>query len=168
RDFHVTGVQTCALPILRRMSYSALMRPPSGRVRARIWQRLETRHAVGIPMASLPDLAERHDQAPALVSDAMRVARLCDGGDQMVTRVLDAATRLARGGADPAPRHHSEAPWSPELANADLDLRLIEARLAAPDAPRRVSFCLDGPAGTGKSAWARQLARTIGMPVIEK
>ena len=162
------SVEACDPAFLRRMSYSALMRPPSGRVRARIWQRLETRHAVGIPMASLPDLAERHDQAPALVSDAMRVARLCDGGDQMVTRVLDAATRLARGGADPAPRHHSEAPWSPELANADLDLRLIETRLAAPDAPRRVSFCLDGPAGTGKSAWARQLARTIGMPVIEK
>ena len=162
------SVEACDPAFLRRMSYSALMRPPSGRVRARIWQRLETRHAVGIAMASLPDLAERHDQAPALVSDAMRVARLCDGGDQMVTRVLDAATRLARGGADPAPRHHSEAPWSPELANADLDLSLIETRLAAPDAPRRVSFCLDGPAGTGKSAWARHLARTIGMPVIEK
>jgi SpoVK/Ycf46/Vps4 family AAA+-type ATPase len=162
------SVEACDPAFLRRMSYSALMRSPSGRVRTRIWHRLETRHVVGIPMASLSDLAERHDQAPALVSDAMRVARLCDGGDQMVTRVLDAATRLARGGADPAPRHHSEAPWSPEIVNADLDLRLIETQLAALDAPRRVSFCLDGPAGTGKSAWARHLARTIGMPVIEK
>src|SRR5690606_40211764 len=98
RDFHVTGVQTCALPILRRMSYSALMRPPSGRVRARIWQRLETRHAVGIPMASLPDLAERHDQAPALVSDAMRVARLCDGGDQMEIGRASCRERVGIGG----------------------------------------------------------------------
>ena len=31
-----------------------------------------------------------------------------------------------------------------------------------------MSFCLDGPAGSGKSAWARHLARRIGMPVVEK
>jgi SpoVK/Ycf46/Vps4 family AAA+-type ATPase len=59
-------------------------------------------------------------------------------------------------------------PWQPDLARADADLGRIEARLAAPGAPRRISFCLEGPAGTGKSAWARHLARVIGMPVIEK
>jgi len=84
------SVERCDPAFLRRMSYSALMRPPSGRVRARIWQRLIERHGLGIPMASLPDLAERHDQAPALVSDAMRVARLCEGGDQMVSTELSA------------------------------------------------------------------------------
>lgn len=162
------SVEYCDPAFLRRMSYSALMRPPSGRVRARIWQRLEARHTVGIPTDALPRLAERHDQAPALVSDAMRVARLCEGGHNMVSQVLDAAARLAGGGVDAPPRHHSEVPWQPALTNTDTDLRLIEARLAAPDAPRRISFCLDGPAGTGKSAWARHLAQVIGMPVVEK
>ncbi len=162
------SVETCDPAFLRRMNYSALMRPPSGRVRARIWQRLEARHAAGIPDAELSVLAERHDQAPALVSDAMRVARLCNGGDAMVSQVLDAAARLAKGGADTAPRHHSEVPWQPSLARADIDLGRIEARLAASGAPRRVSFCLEGPTGTGKSAWARHLARTIDLPVHEK
>ncbi|WP_164682020.1 AAA family ATPase [Fuscovulum blasticum] len=162
------SVESCDPAFLRRMSYSTLMRPPSGRVRARIWQRLDARHGVGIPATRLPNLAARHDQAPALVSDAMRVARLCEGGDQTVSDVLDAAARLAKGGIDAPPRHHSEVPWQPGLANTDIDLALLEVRLAAPDAPRRVSFCLDGPAGTGKSAWARHLARQIGMPVVEK
>lgn len=162
------SVDACDPAFLRRMSYSALMRPPSGRVRARIWQRLEARHGVGIPAASLSDMAERHDQAPALVSDAMRVARLCDAGEGMVDKVLDAAARLMKGGVDAPPHHYSEVPWHPEMANADMDLAQIEARLAAPDGPRRVSFCLDGPAGTGKSAWARHLAQQIGMPIIEK
>lgn len=162
------SVESCDPAFLRRMTYSALMRPPSGRVRARIWQRLESRHVVGIPAASLQDLAERHDQAPALVSDAMRVARLCGGGGQMISEVLDAAARLVKGGVDAPPRYYSEVPWQAGLANADMDLALIEARLAVPDAPRRLSFCLDGPAGTGKSAWARHLSRQIGMPVVEK
>ncbi|MDR5655188.1 AAA family ATPase [Ruixingdingia sedimenti] len=161
-------VDFCDPAFLRRMSYSALMRPPSGRVRARIWQRLEARHGVGLAADALPQLAEHHDQAPALVSDAMRMARLCEGGETVVSQVLEAAARLAKGGADNAPRHHSEVPWHPDLAHADMDLARIEVRLAAPDAPRRVSFCLEGPAGTGKSAWARHLARVIGMPVIEK
>ena len=162
------SVKACDPAFLRRISYSVLMRPPSGRVRARIWRRLEERHGVGIPDAALPEMAERHDQAPALVSDAMEVARLCNGGEAVVSQVLDAAARLAKGGADSAPRHYSEVPWQQGLARADADLGRIEARLAARDASRRVSFCLEGPAGTGKSAWARHLARVIGMPVIEK
>jgi SpoVK/Ycf46/Vps4 family AAA+-type ATPase len=162
------SVHACDPAFLRRISYSVLMRPPSGRVRARIWQRLEERHGVGIPDTALPDMAERHDQAPALVSDALVVARLCDGGQAVVSQVLDAAARLAKGGADNAPRHYSEVPWQPGLARADANLAQIEARLASPSAPRRVSFCLEGPAGTGKSAWTRHLARVIGMPVIEK
>lgn len=162
------SVATCDPAFLRRMSYSALMRAPSGRVRARIWQRLEARHKVGIPAARLTDLAEIHDCAPALVSDAMRIAQLCKGGEPMVSTVLDAAARLENGGADRAPRHHAEARWNPALANADIDLAHIETRLAGVGASRRISFCLDGPAGTGKSAWARHLARQIGMPVIEK
>lgn len=162
------SVEACDPAFLRRMSYSTLMRPPSGRVRARIWQRLEQRHGAGIAAEALPQLAEAHDQAPALVSDAMRLARLCEGGEGMVSHMLEAAARLARGGADAAPKHHSEVPWQPGLARADMDLSRIEARLAAPEAPRRVSFCLEGPAGTGKSAWARHLARVMGLPVIEK
>ncbi len=162
------SVDACDPAFLRRMSYSALMRPPSGRVRSRIWQRLEARHAAGLPEAVLPALAERHDQAPALVSDAMRVARLCDGGQAVVSQVLDAAARLAKGGVDSPPRHHAEIPWRQDLARTDADLGRVEARLATLDATRRVSFCLEGPAGTGKSAWARHLARVIGMPVIER
>lgn len=164
----INSVDACDPAFLRRMSYSALMRPPSGRVRSRIWHRLEARHATGISEAILPALAERHDQAPALVSDAMRVARLCDGGHAVVSQVLDAAALLAKGGVDSPPRHHAEVSWRQDLARADADLGRIEAQLAAHNAIRRVSFCLEGPAGTGKSAWARHLARAIGMPVIEK
>jgi transitional endoplasmic reticulum ATPase len=162
------SLEDCDPAFRRRMTFSALMRPPSGRARARIWQRLEQRHAAGLDSASLPRLAETYDQGPAQVSDAMRAARLCDGGEAMVSRILDAAARLAKGGVDSAPKHHSEVPWEPGLARADMDLSRIEARLSAPEASCRVSFCLEGPAGTGKSAWARHLARVMGLPVIEK
>lgn len=99
-------------------------------------------------------MAERHDQAPALVSDAMRMAQLCNGGEAVVSQVLDAAARLAKSGVDSAPRHHSEVPWQNDLAGADADLNQIEARLAALSAPRQISFCLEGPArALGRGIW---------------
>lgn len=162
------SIAACDPAFLRRMSYSVMIRPPKGRVRADIWQRLEARHGAGIDPEALTRLAEKHDQAPALVSDAMEVARLCNGGAGVVTQVLDAAARLARDGEDVAPRHHTEVPWQSGLVRANCDLSRIETRLASTDGSRRVSFCLDGPAGTGKSAWARHLAGVMGMPVIEK
>lgn len=162
------SVEDCDPAVLRRMTFSVMMRPPVGSVRARIWERLDARHKPGIPAGALARLAAEHEEAPALVSDAMAVARLCEGGEAVVTRVLDAATMLGNGGTRPVPKLHPEVSWQPDLANADSDLALLEARLAREDAPRRVSFCLEGPPGTGKSAWARHLAQRIGLPVLEK
>jgi SpoVK/Ycf46/Vps4 family AAA+-type ATPase len=98
----------------------------------------------------------------------MRVARACGGGSDTFAHVLAASAKLTNGGVAPPPRHRSEVPWVPALANTDISLTLLEERLAASPEPPRLSFCLEGPAGTGKSAWARHLARQLGLPVIEK
>lgn len=100
------SVASCDPAFLRRMTFSILMRRPSGKVRSRIWQRLEARHASGIEANALSRLAETHEHAPALVSDAMHIARLCESGEETVSQVLSAASRLAHGGMDPAPKHH--------------------------------------------------------------
>jgi transitional endoplasmic reticulum ATPase len=162
------SIETCDPAFLRRMTFSAEMRPPAGPIRKRIWQRLADRHVLTEDAAAITSLAESNDQPPALVADAMRVARACGGGIDTFEQVLGASAKLTNGGVAPPPRHHSEAPWVPALANTDTSLTLLETRLAATPKPPRLSFCLDGPAGTGKSAWARHLARQLGLPVIEK
>jgi SpoVK/Ycf46/Vps4 family AAA+-type ATPase len=113
-------------------------------------------------------MAEANPLPPALVADAMRVARLCEGGAEVFSQVLEAAARVTNGGIAPARQARPDRPWEPELAQADCDLRRIEALVSKPDAPRRLSFCLEGPPGTGKSAWARHLAGVMRLPVIEK
>lgn len=162
------SIASCDPAFLRRMTFSAEMRPPAGRIRQRIWQRLADRHVPAEDAAAITALADTHDQPPALVADAMRVARACGGGIETFAHVLGASARLTNGGVAPAPRHHSEALWVPALANTDTSLSLLESQLCAATQPPRLSFCLDGPAGTGKSAWARHLARQLGLPVIEK
>src|SRR5690606_41178655 len=63
RDFHVTGVQTCALPIYRQLGLPAeqLLRPPGGRVAADDVAR-PRRTLDDLEVALADDLGERRDQ----------------------------------------------------------------------------------------------------------
>lgn len=162
------SIAHCDPAFLRRMTFSVEMRPPSGRIRRRIWQRLAERHSAWRDSAPLLSLAESFDQPPALVADAMRVAGSCGGGIEVFRQVLEASARLTNGGVAPPPHPCSVPLWHAALANADTCLVLLESRLRRAAQPLRVSFCLDGPAGTGKSAWARHLARELDLPVIER
>lgn len=162
------AIDSCDPAFLRRMTFSVEMRTPSEQVRKRIWQRLADRHQPVAETGALIALAGIHDHPPALVSDAMRVARDCGGGIETFTQVLGASAKLTNGGIAPPPQHHSEVAWEPALANTDTSLALLESQLRRASQPLRISFCLDGPAGTGKSAWARHLARQLGLPVHQK
>jgi len=161
-------IETCDAAFLRRMTFSVEMRAPSGPVRKRIWQRLEERYAPTMKAGALASLADVNALAPALVADAMQVTRLCNGQSDTFARVLAASAKLMNGGIAPLPTHHSEAEWEPALVNVDVDLHRLEAQLRRSGAAQQISFCLEGPAGTGKSAWARHLARQLGLPVIQK
>lgn len=162
------SISACDPAFLRRMTFSVEMRRPSGPVRQKVWERLAARQKIGLDPHDLARLAATHDHPPALVADAMKMTHLGGGGDETLVRMLGASGKLMKGGLAAPPAHHAEVAWMSSLANPDVDLIRIEARLAARAAPRRVSFCLDGPAGTGKSAWARHLAQRLGMPVVQK
>jgi ATPase family associated with various cellular activities (AAA) len=69
---------------------------------------------------------------------------------------------------------HREAAASPEvafdldLANCAQDLPALCDRLAQSGVSRAWSLCISGPPGTGKSEFARHLARRLDLPVLQK
>jgi len=154
--------------LLRRVTFALELRKPPQQVRARIWARLSDKHLMKLDPATQEQLARESDEAPALADTALRAARLAGGRKADLSLTLRAAAKALRGGREPAPVAQAEAPFVPQLTNADLDLNTILRRLTSEGAPHAVSLCLSGPPGTGKSAFARHLAEAMGLPVVQK
>ncbi len=151
--------------VLRRMSLIVELRAPPAGQRERILRRLAHRYEVDLDEKDVHDLARRLPATPAVLENALRAARLAGGGKDAVERAASGIMRaLSGGGARPLP---SVAEFDPTLACASMDLLALTKRLVASQ-NLAFSLCLSGPPGTGKSAFARYLAKRLGLEIMQK
>jgi SpoVK/Ycf46/Vps4 family AAA+-type ATPase len=156
---HIGGIDSA---VLRRFSYVLEVQPPSRRSRQRVWMRSLAQHGyrqcgpLAARCAELP-------VSPGIAAQAVRSAHLAGRGAEAVEQV---ARRLGQGvSGKPVPRRDSDATsFSLDLICADQDIADLTERLARLREPR-FSICVDGPPGTGKSAWVRHLAERLDMEV---
>jgi len=155
--------------LLRRLTFSIEMRTPAEKVRARIWGRLAKNEGIALAPAICAKLARELPEPPALVANALRAASLGGGGVDDLTLAVREIAKATNGGIERAPNAPNDGPqFTPALINADTDTMRITSRLTHKGAARMVSLCLSGPPGSGKSAYARYLAREMGLPVVQK
>ncbi len=156
--------QTCPT-VLRRMMFALELRQPTPRVRARIWARQLARHGIEAGAGEAESLAREYDVTPGVAAGVTAAARLVEGGDIATVRCgVRSLSRLLSGETPP---QGAPSKFDPALIRTDLDPAVLAERLAALGA-RRVSLCLNGPPGTGKSAYVRYLAERMGLQVVQK
>ena len=151
--------------VLRRMMFALELRQPSPRVRARIWTRLLATHGIEASAEEAASLARKYDVTPGVAAGVIAAARVVDGGD--IATVHCGVRSLSRLLSGEAPPQGTPSKFDPALIRADIDPAVLAERLAARGA-RRVSLCLNGPPGSGKSAYVRYLAERMGLPVVQK
>ena len=151
---------------LRRMTMAIEFKNPSVTIRKRIWNRILTSQKLVVPEEELDALTREIKAPPALAANAVRAARLASGGVKEIRLVAQGVAKAMAGGADTAPEK-AILRFKPELANVDIDLDSLAEKLAK-SGTRKVSFCLHGAPGTGKSALARYLAQRMGLEVLQK
>ena len=155
-------------PVLRRMTMAVEVRAPSAIVRRRVWKRILERHNVVAEEALVHRLAVDFDAAPGLAEQAVRACQLSGESPESLPDFVRGLAKAMRGGRDLAPIASAGfGQFDPGLANADLDPEVLLERLTATGLGA-YSLCLSGPPGTGKTAFATELANRLGAPVLRK
>ena len=150
--------------VMRRMSYAMRFPKPSLVRRAVIASRVAGRQRLKLDAKDVQSIAQL-DVSPAILSSALRTARLVDGGaDAVVATIRSIQTVL---GTPTSPITSISRSFDASLSKADIDLDHLTGRvLAAQDLG--LTFCFHGLPGTGKSAFAWHLAERLDIEVIEK
>ena len=150
--------------ILRRMMFAMELRPPTARVRSRIWTRQLERHGIEAQPHEAQALASEFEATPGVAAGATAAARLGGGDIEAVRRGVRSLSRVL---SCTRPPEGTPARFDLALVCADIDPRVLADRLAR-SGERRFSLCLQGPPGTGKSALVRDLAERLGLEVVQK
>ena len=150
--------------IIRRMSLALRFPKPSLSVRKTMVARIAKQR--GLSLERNRPLGTRTNACPpALIENAIRSAAHVRGSASDARAILGSALR-ALGRRD-VPTKSASIRFDPTLSSADVDLARLADQVAR-SSSRALSFCLSGPPGAGKSAYARHLAERLDLDVLEK
>jgi transitional endoplasmic reticulum ATPase len=150
--------------IIRRMSLALRFPKPTLSVRKTMVAAIAKSADFRLTKAALLELA-RTPAPPALIENAIFCAAYIRGSASDAQDILGSSLRAL--GRREAPTESASIPFDPTLSSADVDLAQLADQVARSPA-RALSFCLSGPPGAGKSAYARHLAERLDLDVLEK
>ena len=162
----MNDVRAVSPVILRRMMYALELRLPPAAVRESIWERQLARHKIVREPGIAAALTKEFPVTPGFADGAIRGAALANGDMDTVRRGVNSLLRVV-----PPDITHLEVEtperYEPALIRADTDLGRLADQVVA-GRSHHFSLCLEGPPGTGKSAYVRYLAARLGLPVVQK
>lgn len=150
---------------LRRFTHVVQIANPGSQQRHRLVA--EALEGVPVSAAFIERAAKLKNVSPAILHSSLEFARLAGEGEQDVERLMSHSlnARFEAAGRTDRLRMGADAglPWRAECLRASEDVAALIDEIN-PDAA--VRFCLHGAPGTGKTAWAQELANRLGRPLM--
>ncbi len=159
------NIQEIDPAVLRRMTVVIELKRPPARQRKRIIQTLDERIGVGISDAQAEQLSHSLEATPAILENALKAAKFSGGDHETVERVAQGIVRAISGGRSKKVPTHVD--FDEKLARTNMSLPNLTERLQQ-SGNSAFSLLMSGPPGTGKSAYARHLAKQLGFEVYHK
>jgi len=150
--------------IVRRMNLSLRFSRPTLRVRKAMVARIAKTASFPLDESDVLELA-RIPAPPALIENAITSATHIRGAASEAHKILECSLRAL--GQRETQQESAPIQFDPTLSSADIDLAWLADQVPKSHT-RALSFCLSGPPGAGKSAYARHLAERLDLDVLEK
>ena len=150
--------------IIRRMNLALRFSKPTLSVRKAMVATIAKRADFRLDESDALELA-RTPAPPGLIENAIIPATHIRGAASEARKILECSLRAL--GQRETPKESAPIRFDPTLSSADFDLARLADQVAKSPA-RALSFCLSGPPGAGKSAYARYLAERLDLDVLEK
>ncbi len=160
----VNDPKVLGAPLVRRMALALEFTLPSPAIRERIVARIAVAQKLRFGESEIQQIA-RIEASPAILENALRAARWTDRSAATACSVAKSVQRAL--GERPRDGMGDAVNFDPALCVSDVDLTELGEQLIN-SGSLAWSLLASGPPGTGKSAFARYIARLAGLRVIEK
>lgn len=152
---------------VRRFTLAIHFERPPEQIRQKIWSKHLKEYNLPHSAEQTLSLAKDFTVPPSMIEGAAKTAKLVKGDLNTVRQHLSIMTQALRGGRKIVKEDNRIEAFNEALINANMDLNQLASRLK--ELGRlNFSLCLYGASGTGKSAYARHLAKELGLPPLQK
>ncbi len=153
---------------LRRMTYTVEFEKLTDDIRLNIWKRVIRKNKFKIDNKKLVELNKNYEIPPSLITNAVKTTKLINGYQDDFEIFVENVAKVATKKKNVKKKKEFEMKeYNDNLVNTDLDIKDLTAKIKT-CGKLNFSLCLYGEPGTGKSLYARYLAKELRVEVIMK
>jgi len=153
---------------LRRMTYCIEFEKLTEDMRLNIWNRVLKKNNLCINSDKVSELNRNYDIPPSLIANAVQTTKMIGGDENDFENLIENVARVVTKKKNVKKKKEFEMrEYDEALVNSDINIRELTSKIKQ-CGRLNFSLCLYGEPGTGKSLYARYLAKQLGIEVILK
>ena len=147
---------------LRRMTYCVEFEKLSEEVRLNIWNKVIKKNKLKVSKEKVDELNKNYNIPPSLIANAVQTTKMVGGDENDFEGFIENVAKVVTKKKNVKNKKEFEmAEYDENLVNTDIDIKNLTKKIK--DCGKmNFSLCLYCEPGTGKSLYARYLAKQIG------
>ena len=153
---------------LRRMTYCIGFEKLSVENRLKVWHKILKKNRFKVNAEKIEEMNKNYDIPPSLIENAVQTTKMINGDENDFENLIENVAKVVTKKKNVKNKKEFEMKdYDENLVNTDCDIKNLTAKIKQ-SGRLNFSLCLYGEPGTGKSLYARYLAKQVGVEVIMK